>query len=383
MNDTQYNENEGSIVGLLKVLWKRRYLIVPGTAAATVLLVIIVLLLPKVYQGNAVVSLSKLRKTEQQSLTKGLDIPEYLRFSNAFKNIYLFERFCKAEGFKEQWSFDADFFDTHLKPIYAYDEEKIRFRRIPNFILGIKVTAEDALPGTAVKRADILGRYILTIILNLHIGEYIELARNQAQTETSRNNRAIIRRELQIKNLEEKESLITDQLLKIPGINNKTDRELVNADEKSEKYLSPRQQLVAVKMSIKENEIEIENFLRDIKVNQLLLNYFNRVDQLFQPGRTFLVNKGLLNALLQAKEEFFSERQDDESRIASLILTEAFLRWQKLHDVVYKIISEPTLPERHVRPKRKRIVIAGFFLAFFIFVFLALLLEGWKSNKKD
>lgn len=379
MNERDYQKNESGLIGLLKVLWKRRWLIALGTAAATILTIFVVLLLPKVYQSKAVVSLSAIRDTER-GWAKGLDIPKYLRYSNTFNNLYLFERFTKGEDFKEQWSFDTDFFSTHLKPIYVYDAEKARLRGIHNSILGIQVTVMDVLPGSAEKRAGILGKYVLTVVLNMHIGDYIELAGNQSQSEIAKINRAILRREFQIKDLKEKESLIENQLLKIPGIGKKTDRELVNANEKTEKYLSPQQQLVAVKMSIKETGIEIEGFLRDIKVNEMLLNYLSRVDKLFPPDKTFLVNKNLLETLLQTKDEFFSGKQDDESRIASLILTEAFLGFQKLQNVVFKFVSGPTLPERHVKPQRKRIVIAGFFLAFFIFVFLALLVEAWAGK---
>ena len=375
--------NESSLIGVLKVLWKRRWLIVSGTAAATILTIIVVLLLPEVFQSKAVVSLSVIRETEREGLTKGLDIPKYLRYSKTFQSIKLFERFCKAEGFEEQWPLDTDFFAAHLKPIYVYDEEKARLRRIHNSILGIQVTVMDVLPGKAEKKAGILGEYILTVVLNMRIGDYIELAGNQAQSEIAKNNKAILRREFQIKDLKEKESLLENQLLKIPGIGKKTDRELVNANEKTEKYLSPQQQLVAVKMSIKENQIEIEGLLRDIKVNETLLNYMNRADKLFLPDKTFLVNKGLLETLLQTKDAFFSDKQDDESRLASLILTEAFLRFQRLQNVVYKFISGPTLPERHVKPKRRRIVTVGFFLAFFIFVFLALLVEKWQYMKNN
>jgi hypothetical protein len=214
----------------------------------------------------------------------------------------------------------------------------------------------------------------------MQIEEFIESIRSSAQTAIVKRKRFIIQLELEIKDLEEKESLITHQLLKIPGIGTKTDRELVNANEKTEKYLSPRQQLVAVKISIKDNQIRINRNLRDIKINQIQLSYIDKIAQFFPDNRDFLTNRGLLETLIAEMNTFFSGKEDEENKIASYIFTEQFLRFQRRQNVTYKFISAPTLPQYHFKPKRKRIVIAGFFLVFFVFIFLAFLIEAWQRN---
>lgn len=390
MHETRYDENESGLVGLLKILWKRRWLIALGTTGATVLVIIIVLLLPKVYLSKGVVSLSAIRKAEQKGLLKGLEIPIYRRYSDVFRNIGLFRRFLKMEGYKGLWDFeeagdfDSQFFDTHLKPKYAFDEDKPRIRRMQNSILGIRIRETDPSPGKAREKAGLLGEYILTTILNIQIGDYMESIRSKAGTEIVQLNNSILRLQFEIRNLKEKESLITNQVLKIPGIGNKTDRELVNADKNTEKYLSPGQQLVAVKISIKDHQIQINRYLREIRINQIRLNYIDKTARFFRGDREFLVNDGLLEALIKEKETFFSGKEDEENKIASFIFTEKLLSFQRLQSVTYKFISGPTLPKHHFKPKRRRIVVAGFFLAFFVFVFLAYLIEAWQrsSNKK-
>jgi hypothetical protein len=387
MNKTQYEKNEGGLIGLLKIIRKRRWLIASGTAAATVLIIIIVLLLPKVYLSRAVVSLSALKRTEKAGLVRGLEIPIYNRYSDVFRNIGLFRMFLEMKGYKGQWEFDkAEDFDSHLKPKYAFDEDKpSRIRRMQNSIQGIRIRAEGISPGKAGEKAGLLGEYILTVILNMQIGDYMESIRSKAETEIVQLNNSIIRLQYEIKNLKEKESLITDRVLKIPGIGNKTNRELVNANKNTEKYLSPGQQLVAVKISIKDNQIRINRNLREIRVNRIILNYIDKTVQFFRGDREFLVNDSLLEALIKEKETFFSGKEDEENKIASYIFTGQFLSFRRLQTIIYKFISGPTLPKYHFKPKRKRIVIAGFFLAFFVFVFLALLIEAWQrnSNKKE
>jgi hypothetical protein len=391
MNKTRYDENESGLIGLLKILWKRRRLIALGTAAAVVLIIIIVLLLPKVYQSRAVVSLSALKKTETAGLVTGLEVPVYKRYSDVFCNIGLFKTFLKMKGYTDQWDidqagdFESQFFDTRLKPKYALDDDKSRVSKIQNSILGLHIRETGASPAEAVEKTGLLGEYILTVILNMQIGDYMESIKSQSETEIVQINNAIIRSQFEIRDLKEKESLITDQVLKIPGIGSKTDRELVNANENTEKYLSPGQQLVAVKISIKDHQIRITRNLRKIKINQIRLSYIDKIARYFREDREFLVNKGLLESLIKEKEGFFSGKEDEENKIASYIFTEQFLSFKRLQTIIYKFISGPTLPGYHFKPKRRRIVTAGFFLAFFVFVFLALLIEAWQrgSIKKD
>lgn len=378
MNESRYDEP--GLIGLLKILWKRRWLIAFGTAGATVLLIIIALLLPKVYQSKAVVSLSAIKRTQQEGLFKGLEIPVYRRYADIYRNLGLFRKFLKTKGYQKQWDLDDQFFDDHVKPIYAFDQKKPRIKTTENSILGIEIKVLDISPGQANEKAGLLGEYILTTILNMQIGEFTESIKSSAQAAIVKMKKFIIQLQLEIKDLEEKESLITNQLLKIPGITTKTERELVNANEKTEKYLSPRQQLVAVKMSIKDNQIQINRYLRDIKINQIKLNYIDKISQFLPDNLAFLANRGLLDSLMAEKDRFFSGKEDEENKIASYIFTEQFLSLQRRQNVIYKFISEPTLPEYHFKPKRRRIVMAGFFLAFFVFVFLAFLIEAWQRN---
>jgi hypothetical protein len=379
MNGTVYDE--GGLIGLLKILWKRKWLISLGTSGATVLLIIIVLLLPKAYQSRAVVSLSCIKSFEQGALVKGLEIPIYRRYSDVYRNLELFRKFLKMIGFHEQWDLDDQFFDDHIKPIYAFDEKKPRIKTTENSILGIEIKVLDISPGKAREKTSMLGEYILTTILNMQIGEFIELTKSSAQAVIVKMKRSIIQLDLEIKDLEEKDTLITGQLLKIPGITTKTDRELVNANEKTEKYLSPRQQLVAVKMGIKDNQIQINRYFRDIKINQINLDYIDKISHFFPDNNDFLTNRDLLEILITEKDSFFSGKEDEEDKIASYIFTEQFLSFQRRQNVIYKFISGPTLPQNHFKPKRRRIVVVGFFLALFMFVFLALLLEGWERRK--
>ena len=387
MVETLSAKNENGLIGVLRILWKRRVLIVVGTAAVTIAAIIIALLLPKEYMSKAVVSLSAMRKSEQDELPKAMEIPVFRRYADTFQNLALFIRFSDLKRFSGDWDFgnwefDEDFFEVHCKPVYAFETEKPGVKIAENSVIGIRLEVMGNSPAQAVEKAGILGQYLLTTILNMQIGHYVEATSTRAQIAIAQLEKAILTLERETVYLKETESLLENQLLKLPGISQKTDRELVNATENTAKYLSPQQQLVAVKMSIKENHIQRDRNMRNIKLNRVLSDFLANTAPLFQRDGDYMINDGLLSALVDAKEKFFAGKGEEEYKLAAYTLDEDLLRFQKLQSIVYKFISGPTHPQSHFKPKRKRIVIGAFFLGFFAFVFLALLAEAWNGNKK-
>lgn len=388
MEDTEEVKNKNGLMGLVDLLWKRRQFIVVGTLAMTILTVIVVLLLPKVYLSRAVISLSTIRKADSSDeLPRSMDIPIFKRCTDMFQNLSLFLNYSQIKGFKgdwqtDKWEQDAEFFSEHLKPIYAFEVEERGVKAVENSVMGIVIESEDGSPQLAREKTEILGHYILNTILNMQIGQYIDTISIKSQAAIEQMKKAIINLQRETVYLKEKESLLVNDLLKLPGIGATTNRELVTADVNSERYLSPQQQLIAVKMSIKENEIQIDRNQKNAEVEQLMLNYLEKVQYLFQNETKFLIKESLLDTLIKEKEKFFATRTDNESKLASYTFATQFYYFQKLRSTVYKFISEPTLPDKHIKPKRKRLVLGGLVVSFFLFSFIAFLLEVSDNPKK-
>ena len=381
MTESSGEENKSDLIRIFKILLKRKRLIILGTGIATLLAVVITLLLPKVYQSRAVITFSAIRKAEREELPTALEIPVYRSYTSTFRNPGLFGTFLKIKGSKEEWDLDEDFFEAYFKPVYAFEYGRPGVKTTDNSIIGIEIEGLGGSPESARNKAGLMGSYIITTLLNMQVGNFFETIGTRSEASITQLEKAILNLGLETRDLKEKESLIENQLLKLPGFGAKADRELVNASENTEKYLSPHQQLVAVKMSIKENQIQIKRNLRNIGINRLLLGYLDKTAYLFKGKIEYLANDGLLSALLEEKERFFAGKADEESKLASYVLSEQFFYFRKLQSTIYKFVSGPTLPDRHYKPKRKRIVIGAFFLAFFGFVFIVLLAEQWAQAK--
>lgn len=387
MNETKNNMNDNGLIGIIKILWKYKKMIVIGTMGVTIIAIIVSLLLPKIYLSKAVISLSSIKKGEQDDLPKSMEIPMYRRYADTFQSRALFMKYSRMKGYKQDWGFgdfetEEQFFESHLSPIYAFETEKPGVKVVENSIMGIKIEGEEDSPQKARMQAEILGSYLLTTILNAQIGQYIETTRIKSLAAIVQDEKSLINLERETGYLKEKETLIVQHLLKLPGTGNQPIREVVTADANSEKYLSPQQQLVSVKMSIKENEIQMNRVIRNKKIDQLILQYIERINKLVLKETEYLIDENLLDSLIAEKNKFFSGKSDNESKMAGYTISGQFFLYQQMRSVVYKFISNPTLPERHFRPKRKRIVLGVFFFGFFIFSSIAFLLEVWGANKK-
>ena len=328
------------------------------------------------------ISFSTIKKADRDELKTAMEIPVYRSYTKIYRSPGLFRKFVKRKGSKEEWDLSEEFFEIHFKPVYAFEYEKPGIKTVNNSVLGIEIEGLGRSPESARKKTMVMGSYILTTLLNMQVGNFLESIGTRSETGIFQLEKANLNLGIDTRDLKEKESLIENQLLKLPGFGAKTDRELVNASASTEKYLSPQQQLVAVKMSIQDNQIQVQRNLRNIGINRLLLGYLDKTAYLFKGNMEYLVNDSLLTTLLEEKERFFAGKADEEGKLASYLLSEQFSYFRKLQSAVYKFVSGPTLPESHYKPKRKRIVIGAFFLAFFGFVFLALGLEAWDSNNK-
>jgi|GEM_PF-3337201 len=382
MDDAGNPESGLVLFGLFRVLWKWRHLIFLGTVGSVLLGVVVVLMLPDQYQSRAVVSLDLTRKTDADTKLKGMEIPAYRRLESIFQNPGLLRRYSRQQKFEAGWEFDDDFFQEHFQPLYAFESGRPGAKGVENSVTAIVVRAEDSTAQRARERARIMGDYVITLCLNMSAFDFIATRNRKSSARIVGLDENILRLESETESLREKESFIINELLKLPGIANRADRELVSASRETEKYLSPYQQLIAVKMSIKENQLRVKRYEQELQVQRLMLQYVGKTTHLFSRGGGYLVDEGLLAALQRESASLFAGRTDLAARQVINTLTGQLFQLQIRRDTVHKFINGPTLPEKSRGPHRKRIVLGAFFLAIVCFSFIALLLEAWCRGKK-
>jgi hypothetical protein len=378
-DETQTNQGDYlSASSVLRILWRRKALIIFGTLGMTILSIVISVLLPRIYKSHAVISFAT--GNTEAALSRGLEIPVYNKYSNTIKSVGLLKKFLDFKQYKEEWDISPNYIEKNITPVYGYDKKE-RIKSTENFILGLKVSASGLTPKIARERCQLLGDFVRTAILNLKIGDYLEKARVRQEANIIENKRRIAATQQHISDLKEKEELIKSQLLKIPGIN--PNRELVNVNDQTAKYLSPQHQLVAVKVEIKDRELAIRRFHREIKSSEIFLGYMASIAGHIGSRREYLVNESLLKELLREKEKYFAGKSGEGILEAFYRLTKSLARFNRMDSVVYKFISGPSLPQGASSPPRKLIVAFTFILTFLALIFISFILEWWSLHKNE
>jgi LPS O-antigen subunit length determinant protein (WzzB/FepE family) len=378
--EKQTNQDDVILIShLVTILWRRRKMIVLGTVGATLAALIISLLLPRVYRSRAVISLGKV----SIGAAHGMAIPVYNNYSNFIQNKRLIIKYFQINygELYNEWDSSGFKLQTKVEPILGYDKEE-RVKSTVNFVLGIKVSADANTPEKARRICEVLGNYTRTAIVNLRIGEMIGNMTRSHGNGIVANQKKINDIQFKIKQFKEKETMIVNDLLKIKGFTSDANREVVNASDATAKYLSPRQQLVAVKVSIKDQELAIARLLRENRTSRIILDFLTEITRFIDDKRDFLVKDDLLDNIIREEENYFSSKIDEENRNAFYLLSIQISNLDKLRKV-FDYITMPTRPTRSIKPRLKLIVFFSFILALGFFLFLGMVLEWWKKNRNE
>ena len=368
-----------SVRHLITVLGRRRMLIILGTVGVTLAALVVSLLMPRVYRSRAVISLGKV----SIGTAHGMSIPVYNNYSNFILNRRLMSKYFQVNYRELYEEREANGFKlkTNIEPILGYDKEE-RIKSTLNFVLGINVSGDADTPEKARQICEGIGNYTRTAIVNLRTGELIGSLKRSNGNGMVANQKTINEKQFNIEQLKEKETMIVNELLKIPGLDSNSNREVINASDDTAKYLSPKQQLVAVKVSIKDQELAISRLLRENRTSGIVMDFLTKISPLITNKRDFLVIHDLLDQIISEKESYFAGKTDEESKNAYYQLTMAFSNLVKLRKV-FDYMSIPTRPTSSIAPRTKLIVFLSFVLALGFFLFLAMALEWWATSKDE
>lgn len=395
MSDQIHSEQDVYLNQVLNILWKRKKLIIFGTLGLTLAVIVILLLLPQTYVSKAAISIHQ--KTPDSatgtsgSMLAGLSRTVYEEYAMVFRNRGTFKKFLKLSGHTVEWDFDTMSDVGMIKPSMAYNDKNKRVANGRNIVVSLQVIGIGGTPVEAGEKTRLLGSFAHSILVNSKIGEFFERKQNNLESSIMEDRVSMNNININMKYLREKENFLENQILKIPGINKRNTMEVVNASKTTERYLSPIQQLVAVKVSIKENELSIPRLERRLTYNRLFLDFLKKISHHFDDKKTYLAKENLLTDLIAAKDEFFSgletkeESKDNTDVIfeVSADLSQTFAKFKKQKEFVFKFspgfvpVGSPT------RVNRKTIIALLFVFALFFFALLAIIIDWWERNKNE
>jgi len=154
----------------------------------------------------------------------------------------------------------------------------------------------------------------------------------------------------------------------------------VSVGEGGYNYLSPATQLVGVESQVADLMERSARENRNKEISQVNYNFFNDARKFFGKDE----NGDLVyNNLVELQNQFFKNldlNKDTHREVYNTLLNDMEIVRFTFYES-YRFVSEPNLPMKPVKPKKALIVIIATILSFFVFMFLAFIIEWWKNNR--
>ncbi len=376
--------DEIDLSALFAVLWRQRKLIVLGTLAVTLLAVGMSLLIPRVYQSNGFYQLGS-----------AVSIPIYKTSASMFSNPNRFVGYANREksfSDPEKRTVSRRFqtaraIQKWIQPVYAFSKEDQRELALigkedGNSVLGLNLTFEGKSPEFAARMVTFFGHYVRDCLMYVTLFNYISENVNTARTSLQKNENALIANRFALEQQQKKMVDIQQILRKYPDSAKIDNRQLVSIQEGGARFLSPVTQLVGIESTVADLRREVALLEREREKILPLVEFFDRakvaLDQAGEQGEP------LFQAIKTIHKDLFAGKDLSRDTLREVFnnLSVEQQNFDRTFNTSYRFVSGPTVPARHIKPSRSKIVLIAFFLAGFFFVCLAFLLSWWQHNKQ-
>jgi hypothetical protein len=376
-----------------------------GTLAMTLLAAALSFFIPKTYRsegfyqlGNPerkiVVEKDKEKEKEKENLI-GIPIPLYKKSAPQFFNPNRFyqsasewKSFSEKDLNKVKTSFQtATDINKWIQPMYAFSKGDMReLAQVPigesNSVIGLYLSYEADSPQKAYSYVRFFGQYIRDCLLYVSLYEYVKDDYSKVISELSENENNIIDMQFNVLQNTKKMLDIKAILTKYPASAKFESRQLVSVQEGGFRFLSPVTQLVGIESALADQRRTLAELEREKEKLLMQREYFSKCNEaLNKIGRR---GEMIFSQLKAIKCEVFKKKDFAKGTVKEVFnnLNIDLQTFDLAFFTNCRFISGPTLPERHIAPRKSIIVIIACFLSFFFFMVLTLGLHWWQSNKK-
>jgi uncharacterized protein (DUF2267 family) len=332
---------------------------------------------------------------------KTVSIPDYKKYESQFTNPHKFLRFIEImrktgdenEYAKYLGDLKLDLRTSEdiaqwIEPVYAYSKKDMSdlgqiSKDVKNFVVGVKMQAEQRSPQTARAFVRAMGNFIKDSILYGKLNDYINAQLNKSHSDAKTYENLVIQDEFKLKQLTQKLNHIREVLKKYPQSREMVNRGLFSVQYSGYRYLSPVAQIVGIESHIADIEENLAQNRRKQQIEELRGEFFTKVKEILE-NKTF--GTPLLRQCTRLKDRFFTKKnlpEDIDEKVTRLIANEVAKDLENFRNLneEMQFLSGPSLPKKPIKPRKVLITVISFILGFFIFVFLAFFVEWWETNK--
>ena len=398
-------EDEINLAPIFQILYRRRKFILYGTLLAALLSFLIALLLPRIYRSEGFYAFTSQRGSEKEKdkdkdkdkdrtlRISTMAIPDFKKYQKRFTNPLLFQNFIKRKGLlsQEDLSMVSKYIQSSedlnklISPAYAYAKEDLKvLAGIPpdtqNYVIGVQLNWEAKGPDKARALVIILGVFLRNTSMYNLLYDYINANYTVFANDIRKFENDNLITKFNLEQLTLKADRVKSILKRYPSAGAAENRQVVSVGEGGYNYLSPATQLVGVESQVADLMEKSAKEIRHKEISQINYNFFNEARKFFGKDE----NGDLVyNNLVELQNQFFKNldlNKDTHREVYNTLLNDMEIFRFTFYES-YRFVSEPNLPLKPFKPKKGTIVIIATILAFFVFIFLAFLIEWWKNNK--
>lgn len=399
-NETNQRANveEIDFTAIFSILWRQRKLIILGTLAATLLAAALSFFIPKTYRSEGFYQLGNPEKrivVEKESLI-GIPIPLYKKSAPQFfdpNRFYLAASEWKSFSEKDLAKIKNSFrtmanIHKWILPMYAFSKGDMReLAQMPsdesNSVIGLELSYDADSPQKAYNFVRFFGQHIRDCLMYVSLYNYVKDDYSKAVSELSKNENNIIVLQFNLLQNTKKMMDIKAILTKYPESAKIENRQLVSVQEGGSRFLAPVTQLVGIESTLADQRRNLAELEREKEKLLIQREYFSKCnDALNKIGQGGIMIFSQLKAI---KSDVFKNKDFQKGPVKEVFnnLSIDLQAFDLAFFTNCRFISGPTVPERHIKPRKSIIVILTCFLSFFFFIVLTLVLHWWQRNKKE
>ncbi|MCX6557890.1 MAG: Wzz/FepE/Etk N-terminal domain-containing protein [Candidatus Aminicenantes bacterium] len=380
------NVDEIDLTAIFAIFWRHWKLIFFGTLGVTLLAVALSFFIPKTYRSEGFYQLGN--PTEKNI---GISVPLFKKSAPQFSNpdrFYQYASMNKSCSKNDLAKIKKDFqtmaaINKWILPVYAIAKGDLASAKDEsNSVLGLSLSYEADSPQKAYNCVSFFGQYVRDCLLYVSLYEYIKDDYSKVISELSKNENNIIIAQFNVLQNTKKMLDIKAILTKYPASAMIENRQLVSVQEGGSRFLAPVTQLVGIESALADQRRTLAELEREKEKLLIQREYFSKCnDALNKLGRR---GEMIFTQIKAIKCEVF-KKKDFAIGTVKEVFNNLNIDLQTFDLAFFtncRFISGPTLPERHIAPRKSIIVITTCFLSFFFFIVLTLVLHWWQSNKK-
>jgi LPS O-antigen subunit length determinant protein (WzzB/FepE family) len=428
------NDYRADIVGVLRALFKRKWLVVFGIIGVTVFALLLSVILPKTYrsegffqfseptreQTNVLFStaarllesshlmvFSQLKELGMLEMFKELNleinepvnffvvsIQDFKKYSSSFRNYQAFQKFVKRNKLLEPPEIDylkgqikdSRQFGKLVQEVYALSRDDLKnvgqtLMQEKNYIVGVELEMQAPQPKMAQRFLAVLGQFIRFKIFSEKINEYMAANLNESKALAAQYDNYMLNNRTVRQQLFKKRESLQALYKKYPSSASTAGWQVMGLKDNTERYLTLASQIIGVESQIIELEQLLDSFRIEKRKSELYSAFFSELKNLAE--KYYSNGDQLYKEIAGLKDRFFDKEHENDP-VVKEIRNSITIDLEKFNTLFYKtlrFITGPSLPEFPEWPRKSIFVIFGFFLGVLLFISIAFILEFWSKNK--